>query len=286
MSNNFDPDIYRRSTYQEWQKVSAGWHRWTPMISIWSLEVTEQMLDLAGLSPGHSVLDIAAGDGDQSLMAAHRVGSSGHVVATDISSNLLSYAAAAAQGAGLDNLEVRVMDGEALDFEDESFNSAISRLGLMLLPNVNQAMSEIYRVLKKEGRVSAIVFSTPDKSPWLSIPAVIARKHAQLPVPQPGMPGLFSVGRPGYFEEILTQVGFIDVEVYHVKTPMRLSSAAECAEMLRDAAGAIHTMLAPLDKAQQEVAWAEIEEALDQFEGEDGFESPSEVIVGAGTKGY
>ena len=47
-----------------------------------------------------------------SLMAAHRVGSSGRVLATDISSKLLSYAAAAAQEAGLNNLETQVMDAE------------------------------------------------------------------------------------------------------------------------------------------------------------------------------
>jgi ubiquinone/menaquinone biosynthesis C-methylase UbiE len=285
MSNTFDPDIYRRSTLQQWQKVAAGWHRWTPVISNWSLEVTEQMLDLAGLSAGHSVLDIAAGDGDQSLMAAHRVGSSGRVLATDISSNLLSYAAAAAQEAGLNNLETQVMDGQALDLEDESFDAAISRLGLMLIPDVNRAMSEIYRVLKKEGRVSAIVFSTPDKNPWLSIPATIAFKHARLPAPQPGMPGLFSLGRPGHCETVLSQAGFQDVEAYRIMAPLRLASAAECAEMIRDTAGAIHTLLSPLDEAQKESAWTEIEGALGQLEGEDGFESPSEVIVGVGTKG-
>jgi len=285
MNKPFDPDAYRRSSRQEWQKIAADWHRWTPLISNWGLEVTEQMLDLAGLSAGQSVLDIAAGDGDQSLMAAHRVGSSGRVLATDISSILLSYAAAAAQEAGLNNLETQVMDAEKLDLGDESFDAAISRLGLMLIPDVNRALSEIYRVLKNAGRVSAIVFSTPDKNPWLSIPAMIAFKHARLPAPQPGMPGLFSLGQPGLFETRLSQAGFQDVEAYHVPTPLRLASAAECAEMVRDTAGAIRTLLSPLDKAQQEAVWAEIEEALGQLEGEDGFVSPGEVIVGVGTKG-
>ena len=54
----------------------------------------------------------------------------------------------------------------------------ICRLGLMLLPDVGQAMSEIYRVLKPGGRAAAIVFTTPDKNPWMSIPAMIALKHA------------------------------------------------------------------------------------------------------------
>jgi len=284
MSRSFDPDEYRRTTHLEWQKLASGWHKWVPPTAEWSLEFTERMLNLANLRPGYLVLDIAAGDGAQSLMAAERVGSSGHVLATDISSNLLAYAAATAQEAGLDNLDTRVMDGEALDLEDESFDAAISRLGLMLIPNVNKAMSEIYRVLKKGGRVSAVLFSAPDKSPWLSIPAMVARKHAGLPAPESGMPGLFSLSLPGRFEEILNQAGFQDVEAFYVMAPMRLASAAECAQMLRDNAGGIHTMLAALSDAQQEAAWREIEEALGQLEGEDGFESPCEVIVTGGTK--
>ncbi len=286
MSPSFDANKYRRSTQQEWQKVAPGWHKWTPMISDWSRDVTEQMLDLAGISPGHSVLDIAAGDGDQSLMAAQRVGTSGHVLATDISSNLLSYAAAAAKEAGLKNLDTRVMDGEALELEDESFDAVISRLGLMLIPDANSALSEIFRVLKNGGHVSAIVFSTPDKNPWLSIPAMIALKHAQLLAPQPGSPGIFSMGQPGHFKEVLVQAGFQDVAASHVQLPLRLASAAECTQMVRDTAGAIHAMLAPLDEAQQEAVWSEIEAALGQMDGADGFESPSEVIVGAGMKPY
>jgi predicted negative regulator of RcsB-dependent stress response len=91
---------------------------------------------------------------------------------------------------------------------------------------------------------------------------------------------------PGHFEELLSQTGFQDVESYKVAAPMRLDSAAECVQMLKDNAGGIHTMLATLSEAQQETAWAEIAEALDQLEGEDGFESPCEVIVGAGTRVY
>ena len=284
MSRTFDNDEYKRTTHREWQKHASGWHKWVAPTAEWSLEFTERMLDLANLRPGHIVLDIAAGDGAQSLMAADRVGGSGHVLATDLSSNLLAFAAATAKEAGLDNLDTRVMDGESLDLEDESFDAAISRLGLMLIPNVNRTMSEIYRVLKKGGCVSAVLFSTPDKSPWLSIPARVARKHAKLPAPRPGMPGPFSLGLPGRFVEVLYQAGFHDVEAWHVMAPLRLASAAECAQMLRDNAGGIHTMLATLNDVQQEAAWMEIEEELGQLEGNDGFESPCEVIVGGGTK--
>jgi ubiquinone/menaquinone biosynthesis C-methylase UbiE len=55
-----------------------------------------------------------------------------------------------------------------------SFDAAIRRLALMLLPDVNKAMFEISRVLKPGGPAAAVVSATPDESPWLSDPARIA----------------------------------------------------------------------------------------------------------------
>ena len=46
---------------------------------------TEMMLDLAGVQAGSRVLDVAAGTGESTLMAAARVGPKGHVVAADVS---------------------------------------------------------------------------------------------------------------------------------------------------------------------------------------------------------
>ena len=50
---------------------------------------TEMMLELASIQPGSRVLDVAAGTGDQTLMAARRVGPTGNVLATDSSASML-----------------------------------------------------------------------------------------------------------------------------------------------------------------------------------------------------
>ena len=73
---------------------------------------TEKMLDLADIRAGNHVLDVAAGTGVQTLLAAHRVGPSGSVLATDISSDMLNIATDVVGRAGLTNLGTRVMDSE------------------------------------------------------------------------------------------------------------------------------------------------------------------------------
>src|SRR5690348_1873520 len=78
-------------------------------------EATQRMLEAAGLEPGNHVLDIAAGTGDQSVLAARRVGPSGSILATDLSADMLNIAAQVAQQEGLTTLTTRVMDAQQLD---------------------------------------------------------------------------------------------------------------------------------------------------------------------------
>ena len=102
---------------------------------------TELMLDLAELETGNRVLDVAAGTGEQTLAAARRVGPTGRVLATDIAPGMLEVAAEEARQAGLPNVETRVMDAQSLDLEADAFDAAISRRGLMLIPDHRKALA-------------------------------------------------------------------------------------------------------------------------------------------------
>ena len=280
----FDPVAYKRTTTEQWQEAAAAWHRWGPTLEEWLGEATELMLDLARVSDGTRVLDVAAGAGGQTLAAARRVGSSGSVLATDISSNILEFAAEAARASGLSNIATRVMDGESLEVEDESVEAVISRVGLIYFPDRQQALAEMHRALRERGRVSAIVYSTPERNPFFSIPVSIIRRRAGLPAPAPGLPGPFSLGQPGALEAVYEEAGFREPEVRAVDAPVRFSSAAECVRFERESFGALHAMLAAVPEDERHQVWAEIEQELRQFEGPEGFVGPCELLVGAATK--
>ena len=280
----FDPVAYRETTRQQWQEAAPAWHRWGPTLEAWLGEATELMLDLARIGEGSRVLDLAAGAGGQTLAAARRLGPSGLVLATDISSNILDFAAQEARAAGLGNVATRVMDGEDLEVEDGSFDAVISRVGLIYFPDQQRALGEMRRALRGTGRVSAIVYSTPERNAFFSIPVSVIRRRAGLPAPAPGMPGPFSLGQPGALEAAYEEAGFREVEVRNVEAPVRFSSAADCVRFERESFGALHQMLGGLDEAGREAAWAEIESELARFEGPDGFEGPCELLVAAGTR--
>jgi SAM-dependent methyltransferase len=284
MAGQFDPVAYKETTRQQWQNAAAAWHRWTPTLQAWLSPVSEAMLRMARLQPGDRVLDLAAGAGEPALSAAAVVGPKGHVLATDISSNILEFAQQTARDRGLTNLEIRVMDGENPDLPSESFDAVLSRLGLIYFPNREGALRAAYGLLKAGGRVVLASFSTPDQNRFFSIPISIIRRRAQLPPPAPGMPGPFSLGAPGVMESALSTAGFKDVTVEAVQTPLRLRSAAECVRFERESFGALQQMLASLPDADREAAWSEIDHELGVFETEDGFTAGTELIVGSGTK--
>lgn len=280
----FDPIQYKVTTRKQWQEAAEAWDAWGPTLGRWLGAATELMLDLARVGSGDHVLDVAAGAGEQTLTAARRVGPSGRVLATDISPRILELAAGAASRAGLANVDVRVMDGEALELPDASFDAVVSRVGLIYFPDRDRALAEMRRVLKPGGRVAAIVYSTAESNPFFSVPVSIIRRRANLGPPLPGQPGPFSLGAPGVLEKALRDAGFRDVEARTVAAPLRLPSADECVRFEKESFGALHQMLAALDDAAKADAWAEIARALAAFDGPDGYVGPCELVVAAGVK--
>lgn len=280
----FDPIQYKETTREQWQTAAEPWYRWGPTLEKWLGQATETMLDMAAIGPGDRVLDVAAGAGGQTLEAARRVGPSGYVLATDISSNILEFASEAARQEGLSNIETRVVDGENLELEEGSFDAVISRVGLIYFPDQQKALTGMHRVLRAGGKIAAIVYSTAENNKFFSIPVSIIRRRAQLPPPLPGQPGPFSLGGPGVLEEVYRRAGFQEVRTQFVPSPLHLPSAAECVRFERESFGALHQMMSGLSEPGQEEVWEEIEGELRQFEEPNGFRGPCEMIVGAGVK--
>ncbi len=280
-----DPQQYKQTTRQQWEDAAEAWYAWGPTLDAWLGPATERMLDAGRVGPGGRVLDVAAGAGGQTLAAARRVGPGGRVVATDISPTILTYAAKAAAEAGLSNVETLEADGETLTGVAAGvFDAVISRVGLIYFPDQQAALAAMRRALRDGGRLAAIVYSTPQRNEFFSIPVSTIRDRARLAPPAPGQPGPFSLGGPGLIEQSLADAGFSDVSVETVPSPLRLPSAAECVRFERESFGALHQMLSGLPAAERPAVWDEIAQALARFEGHDGFVGPCELLVASARK--
>src|SRR5688572_31931433 len=114
---NKSPDASQTESIFASGEVAEQWRRGAAQRDEVTGPASEMMLDLANLGAGSRVLDVAAGTGDQTLMAARRVGPMGYVLATDKSTSMLNVAAEAARNAGFTNVGTRVMDAENIDLD-------------------------------------------------------------------------------------------------------------------------------------------------------------------------
>ena len=279
------PDSNETGSIFASREGAKRWHRGKAHRAEATGPANELMLDLANLRSGDRVLDVAAGTGDQTLMAARRVGPKGCVLATDISASMLNLAAGAAHAAGLTTIETRVMDAENLDLDPDSFDAVICRMGLMLIRNPVNALIEMRRVVKPAGKVVALVLSAEDKNPYLGMPLAVVRRRAKIISPAPARPGAFALAQAGMLEYIYRQAGFHDVAVQAVNLRRHFACPAEAIGALKEFSPFfLRDLLAKLSDVERELAWSEIERQLRQFETSDGLEIPGEALIGVGAK--
>src|SRR5256886_126188 len=220
----------QRESMRQWQspEVAQHWQQEAEQRVPSMEEATRHMLLSAHLKPGDRVLDIAAGTGDQSMLAARLVGPTGWVLATDISADMLQVAASRAQLENLTTIRTQVMDAQQLELDDETFDAAICRNGLMLVSRLGQALSEIRRVLKPGGTLAALVWSTPERNPLHALPlALIAKSTGAVSAcsNSANAPGPFSLADKRRFEQALADAGFRDVVIQAIPLQLHFASA-------------------------------------------------------------
>jgi SAM-dependent methyltransferase len=274
------------TTSRTWESAEAvqAWQQGAAQRARTVGEATERMLDAVGLKEGMRVLDIAAGTGDQSLLAAQRVGPSGSVFATDISASMLAIADQAARDAGLRNIETLAADATTLQLSDESFDAAICRFGLMFMPDVQEVLTRVRSALKPSARLAALVWSTEERNPWMATPLGIVREMGRLPSPPPSIARATSLSAPGQLESELTKAGFHDVHTSMVATPREFDSLDDAVRAMRTTSPGQRELLRDMNDAEREQFQAEVERRLSAFFDGTRCVVPGEAILGVGTK--
>jgi SAM-dependent methyltransferase len=107
------------------------------------------------LSPalGERILEIGPGTGYYSLPVAEWIGSSGRLELFDLQQEMLDHTLRAARGAGLENVVGTQGDARSLPYADGRFDAGYLVTVLGEIPDQQQALGELARVIRPGGRL-------------------------------------------------------------------------------------------------------------------------------------
>ena len=233
------------------------------------------------LSKQARLLDVAAGTGALSLMAARR---GANVIATDLSPGMVSYLRDRALGMGLADLDARVMDGQKLDLPDGSFDIACSVFGVMLFPDYRAGLGEMRRVLVPGGSIRVVVWSTPDRLAHLTI-WEDALKDAF-----PGFddfarpPGWPAMNTPEGLVAELERAGFGQVTTRTLRHEWSIPSASWLLAQNMDLYPQFEQHYQRLGPGSRERVRGRLLDRLEAEHGDGRFILPAEALLGVGSR--
>ncbi|SAK68793.1 ubiquinone/menaquinone biosynthesis methyltransferase [Caballeronia hypogeia] len=231
--------------------------------------VGEMLAEAADVRAGERVLDVAAGNGNATLAAAHRFA---RVTSTDYVPALLEKGRARAQAEGL-AIDFQVADAEDLPFDDGAFDVVLSTYGAMFTPDHKRPAREMLRVTRNGGRIGLANW-TPE--------GFIGQLFKVIGAYVPPPAGLQSPALWGTEPHLVALFGAQAADIRCVRKyfNFRYESSAHWIQMFRDFYGPTLRAFAALDAAKQADLDRDITALLDRCNvgGTSSLVVPSEYL--------
>lgn len=172
----------------------------------------EPLLEAAAIEPTDRVLDVGCGNGRVTIDAA-RGASRGSAVGIDLSARMLEVARARARDADVRNVELIHADAQHHRFDEGTFDVSLSRTGTMFFGDLVAAFTNIGRAMKPGGRLALLTWQPLSENEWIPAFATALAAGRPVPTPPPNVPGPFALSDPARVRSILTDAGFVDIEL-------------------------------------------------------------------------
>ena len=260
---------FREAQHRNWDSAAVGWDAWSAFHERAAGHISTRLVELAGVQPGSRVLDVAAGYGEPAITAARQAGPQGHVVATDISAEMLAFGRARAETAGVTNVEFIRKEAAALAFAPASFDAAVSRWGIIFEPHAEAVAARIRPFLKPGARFAISSWGEPEHVPFLSIPMRTAMRRLNVQPPPAGTPGPLSRPTPEALGGLLEGGGFRDIAVESAEVVYEFESPEHFTTYVRAIAAPVRAMIAQ-HASDAEEEWDAITQAAADASGGSG----------------
>jgi ubiquinone/menaquinone biosynthesis C-methylase UbiE len=241
----------------------------------------EDAIQLVRMPRHAQVLDVAAGTGTFAFAAARR---GAEVLATDFSPAMIERLGNKCRALAMGNVRTAVMDGQALEIEDESFDVAGSLFGLMFFPDHDRGLRELLRVLRPGGQAVVAVWAAPKRVDLMGLLGEAAMM-AMCDVPaSSGTPHWAELMDSAPLTQRLRAVGFAHAHTIVVRHMWAFESAEYLAELLPSMTPAYAELVAQMPADQRRAFFAAVADALRRRQGDGPFALTSEGLIAVGTK--
>jgi ubiquinone/menaquinone biosynthesis C-methylase UbiE len=265
---------------REWNDNAAAWREHKATIRTIFAPLTAAIIDDAHIATGQSVLDVAGGPGEPSLTIAEHVGPTGSVTCTDAVAAMVATAEEEAKRRGLTNVRFRQCLADTLPFADDSFDAAVSRMGVMFFPDTLAALREILRVIKPKGALCFVVWGPSELNPFTSSVTKVMSRQVPMPPGEPDAPGAFRFSESGKLARLLSQAGAANVRERELNFRIEAPISREEYWRLRSSTSVtLQEKLAALPDAQRQQIATEVLEAVGEFFPENQMSFPAQVLV-------
>ena len=177
------------------------------------------LLEALDPQPGESFADLGCGKGARLLPAARAVGDTGRVVGVDISPGMLSAAREAAEGLGLEDVDLVVGDVQSPELPAGAFDVVGSSLVLFFLADPLAALTAWRGLLVPGGRLGVSTFGAHDEV-WGAVDDVFTPYLPQFVLDARTSGGSGPFASDAGMEQLFTAAGLTDVRT--VSRPLRV----------------------------------------------------------------
>ena len=188
----------------------------------------ELLVETVRTEGGQRVLDVGCGTGSTTLAVARVLGAEGHCTGADISDPMI---AAARIRAALEDTPASFIraDVQTHAFEPASFDTIISRFGVMFFDNPVLAFSNLRRAAMNDAALRVIAWRSPAENPFMTTAErVAAPLLPNMPARQPGAPGQFAFADQHRVSSILQESGWNEIDI----RPVDIDCALPQSELL------------------------------------------------------
>jgi len=279
-----DPVAYRRENLERWEASAPGWAARRDFLMRTAMPVSRWMIDAIAPQPGQTVLELAAGPGETGFLAAELVRPGGTLICSDLADAMLGVARARAAELGLDHVEFRALDVEAIDLPVASVDAVLCRWGLMFAADPAAAMREIRRVLRPGGRLALAAWDDVHANPWVDVLAAELDRRGIQPRAAAREPGGFAFAPPGRLRGLLEDAGFAELVVEPLVLAFAYPDADAWWAVTRDLNAPLAAALDRLGDAERAGLRASVEAGLAPYRAADGsLTLPARALVAAAT---